>query len=163
MSYRIKYTYDTGDSFSNTYGLEGYIECEFEDLQLAERNVQNIMEHYIMYQELNSYNTRSKGSNQDILEKYQEKEWFCKKVVPVVVLDNKTTMVISPKDCDKYRNKGLVVDYKYDEWACGYYLRLFLDGDKTIEYSTGSWCGYFESLVSVEIEETKPRLLKLHT
>lgn len=44
--YRIKLTYDTGDSFHNEYGLEETLGVSWSTLELAEENLNRIKEHY---------------------------------------------------------------------------------------------------------------------
>lgn len=71
--YKIKYYYQTGDSFSNE-DAEDVLELEWFDYKVAEANVRRIQEHYDQYQELGSIFT--KKNHKEILEKNMDKDWF---------------------------------------------------------------------------------------
>lgn len=158
MKYKIKVTYDTGNSFGNELGLEDYIEADFDTIELAERNAKNIMEHYEMYEEVNSY--RSRGNAQEIMAKYKDKEWFNPQILPFIQLDEKTTMRINESEVEKYTEKGNKIIYQYDEFSTCYAMNLFITETESIRYSCGMWCGYFETLCGVEVT-TQP-MLKLN-
>lgn len=153
--YRIKYTYDTGDSFHNEYNVEEFIETTFEDIELAKRNAKNIVEHYEMCSELDNY--RSNKNSQNIIEKYADKEWFVPIKKRMLVLENGQYMAIDSHQEEKYIKKGMKIEEVYDEWAVQFKMKLFLDNGKEINYSTYGWCGYFEHLNCVEVvgEELK--------
>ena len=146
--YRIKYNYDTGDSFSNEYGLEDYIETEFESVELAHRNARNIQEHYQMYRELNSW--KSKGSHQEICQKYSDREWFVSKKMWVVV-DGNYSSKIDESRVEEYKKVGREVREEFDYFNIQHNLKLFLENGKEIKYYC-PWCGYFETLNFVEVE-----------
>ena len=74
MKYRIKYTYDTGDSFHNEYGLVGYLELEWENLEVAKANLVRIEEHYKQYEALNRNYTNKQ--RKDIVGENKYKDWY---------------------------------------------------------------------------------------
>lgn len=45
--YKIKFIYDTGDSFSTQDGVVGYIDYEFSSLGLAKQALARMKEHYL--------------------------------------------------------------------------------------------------------------------
>ena len=54
MKYKIKYHYQTGDSF-HTEECEDILEFEWGDLEIAKESLKRINEHYKWYQSKNSY------------------------------------------------------------------------------------------------------------
>ena len=52
--YKIKYNYQTGDSF-HTETCEEVLEFEWEDLDIAKEGLKRINEHYKWYESKNSY------------------------------------------------------------------------------------------------------------
>lgn len=148
--YRIKYNYDTGDSFHNEYGLEDYLELEFQSLLIAEENLERIREHYEMYRELNSYDKR--GTEQDILRKYSEKDWFVKRIKKAVYSDdiNNYNVVGEKRMKALVENKGYKVVDIFDNTESS--IILYADNGNSFQINC-PWCGYFESLNSVEITQ----------
>lgn len=59
MSFKIKYSYRTGDSF-NTYDNEDVLEYEWEHLEKAKEALKRIREHYdwYTYKESHGYNKK---------------------------------------------------------------------------------------------------------
>lgn len=51
--YRIKYNYDTGDTFSTQEGCEDYLEG-WNNLDIAKENLKRIEEHYTYYRKINT-------------------------------------------------------------------------------------------------------------
>lgn len=76
--YKLKYNYDTGNSFNTDYGLEEYLELEHNNLDIAKENLKRIELHYIQYKELNNISWSSKMTVEDILEKNKNEPWFVK-------------------------------------------------------------------------------------
>lgn len=72
MKYKIKYNYNTGDSFHNERDVIRYLEGTWENLEIAKKNLQYIKEHYQYY----VYDERNHDSK--VLRKAKEKE-FAKK------------------------------------------------------------------------------------
>lgn len=48
MKYKIKYNYDSGDSFNQYPDNEGFVEIEWENLENAKANLTRIQEFGIM-------------------------------------------------------------------------------------------------------------------
>lgn len=71
--YKINISYRTGDSFRNK-DTEQMLELDWEDLDNAKANLQNIKEHYEMYKALEAY--RRKETDEEIFDKYKDKPWF---------------------------------------------------------------------------------------
>lgn len=149
--YRIKYNYDTGSSFHSESGLEDYIELGFQTLEVAEQNLERIREHYEMYRSLHDWFNK-KESEQDILRKYSEKDWFVKRIKKAIYKDDINNYSI----VDEKRLKALVKDkgYKvvdvFDNTEMS--IILYADNGNSFQISC-PWCGYFESLNSVEITQ----------
>lgn len=103
MSYRIKISYQTGDSFS-TEDREDYIEGEWNDLKILEENLDRIEQHYLWY----------KWENDSYLKRYHPNE---KKEKPSFVSD----------EFDFCFNLKLDdgTEYQYSAFWCGYFERLY--------------------------------------
>lgn len=80
--YRIKYTYDTGDSLNNSYDNEDHLELSWDNIDIAKENLKRIQEHYNQYKELDSY--RKKKTDQEILEESKHKDWFVCNLRPCI-------------------------------------------------------------------------------
>ncbi|MCW3110530.1 MAG: hypothetical protein JWQ09_5036 [Segetibacter sp.] len=117
MKYKIKYNYDTGNSFHTDNGLEEYLDLEHDDINIAKSNLKRIEEHYSQYKSLNGYSDRRNFS--EVFKENEEKDWFV-------------------KNGSNYQKE--------------YCFLLMTDKGKMLQMSA-PWCGYFESLNSVEIEE----------
>lgn len=76
MTYRIKYNYDTGDSFNTYSGEEDYLELEFKKLDVAKENLIRIKEHYNQYKMINEWKNGSR--KQEILDSNSNKDWYAK-------------------------------------------------------------------------------------
>ncbi len=149
--YKIKYTYDTGNSFNNEYGLEDFLEMQWNDLSVAKTNLVRIKEHYEMYKELNLYYNRN--DYEGILQNNEKKDWFVKEL-QLVARKN--------KDEDKPNNwyavdkgsKKKMKDHVFKEVIrkdmAEYNLKLYTDAGKAWQIHA-PWCGYFETLVELEI------------
>ncbi len=61
--YRIKYNYDTGDSFANYPDNEEFLELEWQNIEVARANLVRIKEHYEQYRKVNSWGGR--GNDQE--------------------------------------------------------------------------------------------------
>lgn len=77
MKYRIKYSYNTGDSFKTERDIVRYLEGEWENLDIAKKNLQRIKEHYEYYcydeRNYDSKSERRKKENQ-----FAKKDWYVK-------------------------------------------------------------------------------------
>ena len=148
--YRIKYTYDTGDSFTNEEGLEGRLELGWEDLDVAKKNLERIEEHYRMYRDLERYVNRK--TDAQILEDNSGKDWFVSEPRLVAYRVNPENYnAIDKKDVKKLKKMGYTVTNIFDRDSAKYHLVLYTDAGQPWK-NRAPWCGYFESLVSAEIE-----------
>lgn len=155
--YTIKYTYDTGDSFKNEYDLEDTIDISWDNLDIAKKNLERIEQHYKQYKELNSY--RGRG-NQVILEENQGKDWFVFKPLLVCYKGNKKSYnAIDESQKQKAIEQGYSTDYITDESTAKHQIILYTDEGKPFQFHA-PWCGYFESLNSVEIIMAEDKTLK---
>lgn len=77
MKYRIKYTYDTGDSFGQEHDCVGYLESTWEKLDVAKDNLRRIKEHYLFYMDRERSHL-SKKEEQKALQEMSKKDWFVK-------------------------------------------------------------------------------------
>lgn len=130
IEYRIKVNYQTGDSFGYN-DTEEIIDMGWKNLDIAMENMMNIKTHYEnIYIPLNShYYKRKYKLNDDqifdnITEKYRDKDFF--------VLGNDE----SPDGLDKHYIENCI--------------KLKLDNGRYVQISN-FWCGYFETLYSLEI------------
>lgn len=73
--YKIKYNYDTGDSFNQYPNQEEVLELEWTNLDVAKANLNRIEKHYEMYRALNSYSSYRK-SREEIIKQYENEDWF---------------------------------------------------------------------------------------
>lgn len=72
--YKILINYQSGNSFRcDVY--EDYLELEWDNLEVAKRNLAFIKEHWEMYSELNSYRM-GKPTKEETFENYSNKQWF---------------------------------------------------------------------------------------
>ena len=72
MSYQIKYTYKTGNSFGS-HNEEGILEFTWATLELAKENLIRIKEHYEFYQATNYY---AKNNDENIIKNAKTKDWY---------------------------------------------------------------------------------------
>lgn len=153
MTYKIKYTYDTGDSFSNQNDLIGYLELEFNDLSVAEANIQRIKEHYEQYKDTESYSS----TDQELFLKNRDKDWFVYKERLVAFDPNDTIksnhkyFAIDKKDIKNCKSKGYETLYIIDESSAKNEIKLYADTGAAWQI-WAPWCGHFETLCSAEIE-----------
>ena len=129
--YKIKYNYNTGNSFGIETGLENFLELEWNDEDVAKKNLQRIGEHYTQYKSLDSYFTKNKTAA-EIFDDNKDKDWFVKKYEKIRNSDEEQISV--------YEAKHLIILYS-DE---GNQFQIY-----------APWCGYFESLNFAEIVEDK--------
>lgn len=153
--YRIKYNYDTGDSFNTETGLVGYVEIGWNDLEVAKANLRRIEEHYTQYRELNSW---SSGKNdQEILDENQDKDWFVKKMVLMVFKKGSPNQkwAVDESHLDKIKkDPTLGWVYETQKMDAENNIILYTDEGKPFQF-WAPWCGYFETLNHAEIEEDK--------
>lgn len=148
--YRIKYNYDTGDSFNNEYGCEGYLELEWNNLEVAKANLQRIQEHYTQYKEI-EYSFKKKN-NQELLQENEGKDWFVKQDRLVTFKNDnpENYWCIDEVHKDKCIQAGNKVKIIIDEFSAKHQIILYTDDNKPWKIHA-PWCGYFESLNYAEI------------
>lgn len=107
--YKIKYTYETGNSFGRETTSD-ILEFEFNNLELAQENLQRIKEHYEQYRETDGYMRRNAN---EIYEQNKNKDWFVE-----------TKNYYHSRSCLKLKlDNGKFVQF----WApwCGYFETLY--------------------------------------
>lgn len=108
--YKIKYTYDTGDSFHTESDREGILEMSWKDLEVAKANLNRIKEHYEFYCVVhsNGYRIRMTNAEKDkVLAAARKKDWFAKDYDFCLILKT---------DNGK--------DWQFNAPWCGYFERL---------------------------------------
>lgn len=149
--YKIKYNYDTGDSFHNEYDVEGNLELEWQNLEIAKANLKRIEEHYKQYREIESYRGKD---DQTILEGNKDKDWFVKKDRLVTFKPNHTESywAIDEKDKEKCLKAGNTIAIFIEVMTAQHQIILYTDDNKPWQIFA-PWCGYFETLNYAEIVE----------
>lgn len=121
MGWKLLVTYDTGDSFSHTYGVRDFVEGVWQDKAVAEENARAIEEHYKYYEAKDRtyfWNAAHKKEAEAIISKAEAEAWW------------------HTKEDDWYKQRHCM------------FLKL---DDGTLYLHSNSWCGYFESFTSVEV------------
>ena len=150
MKYRIKYSYDTGDSFRNDPDNSALLEMVWEDLDVAKQNLQRIKDHYSQYKKFNSCSFREDKA--EILEANKDKDWFVRKD-RIFVFEKDTPSYywsVDKKDVKVCEKKGLGIRYGFDESDAENCIILYTDDGKPWQF-WAPWCGYFETLNYAEI------------
>jgi hypothetical protein len=156
--YKIKYTYDSGDSENNEYDLEGVIEISWSNSANAEQNLKRIEEHYEMYEEVED-SRWNKKTKQEILQEYQDKDWFVKKLRWVAYKKHTpdSWFAIDESDVEEIKkNPEYSVKQHIDEIEAKNCLILYTDEGKKFQF-WAPWCGHFERLNLAEIIVDEPR------
>lgn len=111
MEYRIKYNYNTGDSFNTYEGEEGYLELTWKNLDVAKENLKRIEEHYKQYKSFNGYQSYNRKPRKDIIEENQNKDWFVKENENCIILygDNKEPFQFWAPWCGYFESLNYVV------------------------------------------------------
>lgn len=153
MKYRIKYNYDTEDSFRNDPDNSAFLEMTWENLEVAKQNLQRIKDHYSQYKELRhrSYFSSSK-TKEEVLEENKDKDWFVRKD-RIFVFEKDTPSYywsVDKKDLEKCKEKGLGIRYGFDESDAENCIILYTDSGNPWQF-WAPWCGYFETLNYAEI------------
>jgi hypothetical protein len=145
--FRIKYNYTTGNSFGSEE-REDYLELEFNDVKVAEANLDRINEHWEQYKDLDRYSHKNR---EEILENNKDKDWFVKQEKLAAYKDDiKKYQVIHEKDRERYIKAGYNLTYVIDYDFTQNTIILYTDDGKPFQFWP-SWCGYFERLNSIEI------------
>lgn len=151
MKYRIKYNYDTGNSFNVSYGEEGCIELEWNDINIAKANLQRIKEHYKLAQE---FFGRWNNDDFELIENHRQKDWLVYKtrLVAFNLANPNDWWAIDKKDIAKLaKNSEIGTKEIPDVEAAKYELIIFTDAGKSFQFSA-PWLGHFESLNFMKIE-----------
>lgn len=96
--YKIKYVYDTGDSFRTEEDRIGIFEFSWNNLEIAKENLQRIKEHYEFYKNL-SESSLSKKEMKKFLNEMKLKDWFTPQCDSCLILftdDNKPCRINAP-------------------------------------------------------------------
>lgn len=123
MQYEIRYDYRTG----NTFGSEDLMDQllgEFPTLEVAQRNLDRIKEHYEFYEKIDE--TKS--------GRFSDKSW--KEL---------------QKEVESLEEKRSKKDWYYKDYPNGY-INLEVEDGKFEKYSI-RWCGYFETLYAVRVKQ----------
>ena len=98
--YKIKYNYNTGDSFKESCGLEDFLEYVWSNLEIAKANLQRIKEHYEWYRLKNKqfyFDSSKEKEVKNKIKEYQTKDWFVKKHDSIkLMLDNENFVQFWP-------------------------------------------------------------------
>ncbi len=79
IKYKIKYNYETSDSFTPAYDCIGYLEVTWANLDIVKENLQRIKEHYQYYTKINSYSSSMSIKEIKAFKKeHSKKDWFVK-------------------------------------------------------------------------------------
>jgi len=76
MKYRIKYNYDTGDSFNHEPDNSETLEMVWENLEVVKQNLQRIKDHYSQYKECRHRSYFKPKTREEIFESNKDKDWF---------------------------------------------------------------------------------------
>lgn len=159
--YKIKYIYDTGDSFETEHDVEDVLELTWNNPQVAEKNLERIEEHYKMYEEAED-SRWNKKTKQEILQQYQDRDWFVKKSRWVAYKKHTpdSWFAIDESDVEKIKkNPEYSVKQHIDETEATHCLILYTDEGKKFQL-WAPWCGHFERLLHAEIIEDNPKRKK---
>lgn len=114
MKYKIKITYDTGDSFHTECGLETELEEEYSTLELAEENLTRIKEHYVLREAQDevgrrwfSKDDKRKAELEKIIAEAKNKPWYVEKHPDICIkllLNNRKEWQISAFWCGYFEH-----------------------------------------------------------
>ncbi len=117
--YTIEVHYTTGNSF-NSEETTDQIGLQWEDKQLARKALQSLREHYVLYEDKESF--RSRNSREEIAIKAMAHDWY--------------KIGIAQEKEKYYKNSSY--------WH--YYCAVLMDDGVYRNLPVGIWCGYFETL-----------------
>lgn len=147
MSYKIEYSYRTGDSFSSN-DATGILELEWNDLNVAKANLKRIQEHYRMYEAMHSY--FDKRSNQEIIKSFEGNDWLVSDKKLAAFKNEKDWWCIDKRQIPACEKEGYKIGEVYDETMSENCLKLFTDAGKVFQL-WAPWCGYFEQLYGAKV------------
>lgn len=125
MTYTIKYSYRTGDSFGSE-DMIGWLELTWENKAAAQEALKCIKEHYEYKEKMEGYHWNSQIYKKSIKEKAKSKPWF-----------------VSDKA------EGIM-----DHWYSSNCLKIKTDEGRDFQFHA-PWCGYFELLYSASVVEVE--------
>jgi hypothetical protein len=150
--YKIKYNYNSGDSFGSYNGLESVLEIYWKNLENAKSNLKRIKEHYEQYKKIKSILSYNEDDLEKIINENKDKDWFFgKKTYKIIDKTNKQCYYMSKvyedikEDLDRYE-----INEVFDKNSAQNYLILYTDNNKPFQF-LAPWCGYFEDLNYAEI------------
>lgn len=76
MKYKIKYDYNTGDSFHEDRDQISYLECIWTNLEIAKNNLRRIKEHYEYYCYCNTFFSANTKRKVDLVAKNIISEYY---------------------------------------------------------------------------------------
>lgn len=151
MKYQIRYTGTTGDSFS-THEMDNILELEWDNLDVATANLKRIQEHYEQYTEIRDGRySRRKRIAQEVITSNKDKDWIVLETKIAAFKDGQFERIIDKKQISLYEGRGYEIKDVYDETYAQNCIKLYADNGNVFQMSC-PWCGYFETLYSVEIE-----------
>jgi len=160
MKYKILYNYNTGDSFHNEDNLEGEVELEWNNREVALANLKRIEEHYKFYESVNRYRGSSKKYKYLFYAKLY-KDWMVKRKIivryPRKDMSNMTKIANFGEAHNYTENHIIGIGVELDYSAAQHELILYTDAGKPFQIWP-PWIGYFESLNYVELKEENTRI-----
>ena len=127
-----------GNSFGSHHEEE-FLPLTWENLEVAQRNLQNIADHHKMAKSLGEW----KAKIDEILAAHQDKEWFVKKLLPYknnVAIDESQVNICDPNE----------ITYRLAQLEAKHCINLFADNGNKMQMLC-SWFGQFQWLKSLEI------------
>lgn len=126
--FKIKITYDTGDSFHHEDGVEDFVkELTWKNSKTAEKALKDIEEHYYWYMIMHKEWNVGKEDKEKALKKAQKSKWA----------------YFSPYASTYEKNNKIPSEFS-----------LLVENDDGERVSISCfWCGYFEHLVGGDIVE----------
>ena len=76
--YRIKITYDTGDSFHQEHDVEGYLNVKFSNPDKAKKALKDIESHYKFYMMLHKEWNADKKDKEKAKRIAEKSDWYSK-------------------------------------------------------------------------------------
>lgn len=108
--YKIKFSYNTGNSFGTEKNIIEEISLPWENISIARENLRRIKEHYQYYQELHDWHVRNNNTHDAIVKKYKDKPWFCKDNYQYD-LDSERSLILLTDENKDYKLQVVWVGY----------------------------------------------------
>jgi len=154
--YKIKYDYQTGDSFGSE-DTDGILDLEWNNLDVAKANLKRIQEHWEMYEKWTyGYGTSYQENRENLILWNKDKDWFVNdsKLYAWDKEHKNQRWRIDEEKKQSFIDKGYEVGYFPDETLAQNCIILYTDDGKPYQFWP-SWCGYFERLHGAEIIENE--------